>query len=380
MNFLFYAPQMAAYGGMERHVCTLASTAARRGHAVTLLTTSNSLGEELRDGLADAGVILRELPVARKHAGKAVKLRWLLSEVARCRRQKWDLIYTNGQSTLARLVWYASHRKIRRIHHHHTAADIAEQSIWSPFYRQALRRVPELVACSCATRDALNATLRRSDACYLPYLTRCPVPAESVTNRAASDILHFGFMGRLVAEKGIDTICRLSADPSLADITWHIYGSGPDFPEEYFRSWPRIVYHGAFTDANTQGDALLGLDALVLFSTHNEGMPVSLIEAMSAGLPWIATDRGGTRELAISPFNSMVVPYPALYPALRASVGELAWRIRTGVTSRTVQREVFDDLFAPATVGARWLRFLEAGSPVGNSAIPQPANRQPDSA
>lgn len=362
MNALFYAPQMAAYGGMERHVCTLAAMAAHHGHNVTLLTTSNSLGQELREELAEARVTLRELPVARQRAGKFLKLRWLLAEVARCRRQPWDLIYTNGQSALARLVWHASSGKVRRIHHHHTAADAVEQNSWSSSYREVLRRAPELVACSCATRDALNLALQRGDAFYLPYLTRCPVELTSVVDRQAGHELHFGFMGRLVVEKGIDTICRLSTDPSLADITWHIHGSGPAFPPEYFRPWPRVVYHGPFVDAATQAKALLSLDALVLFSTHNEGMPVSLIEAMSAGLPWIATDRGGTRELAISQSNSTVVPHLASDNTLRAAVDELAWRIRTGTTSRVAQRRAFDYYFAPATVGARWLRYLESGA------------------
>ena len=361
MNALFYAPQMAAYGGMERHVCTLASVASLHGHAVTLLTTSNSLGPELRAELANARVVLRELPAARQRASKFLKLRWLLSEIVRCRRQSWDLIYTNGQSALARVVWHASGRQVRRIHHHHTAADTSEQNSWSSAYRHVLQRAPELIACSCATRDALNLTLGRTDACYLPYLTRCPVDLESVVDRPADNTLHFGFMGRLVAEKGISTICRLSTDPSLADITWHIHGSGPDFPPEYFRPWPHVVYHGAFTDTAAQAKALLSLDAMVLFSTHNEGMPVSLIEGMSAGLPWIATDRGGTRELAISPPNSIVVPHPASDNALRVAVDELAWRIRTLVTSRTAQRRAFDYYFSPSSVSARWLRFLEAG-------------------
>ena len=48
MNVLIYVPQMAAYGGMERHVCSLAASLARQGHCVVLLTTSNSLGPELR--------------------------------------------------------------------------------------------------------------------------------------------------------------------------------------------------------------------------------------------------------------------------------------------------------------------------------------------
>lgn len=367
---------MAAYGGMERHICSLAALTARRGHRVTLLTTSNSLGDDLRAELNHPLISLRELPAARNRAGKFRKLRWLLSEVWRARREKWDIVYTNGQSALARVVWYAAPGTARHIHHHHTAADAGEQATWSNGFRNVLRDVSELVACSCATRDAINHAVKRTNTVYLPYLTRCPVDASLVSDRTPpSGTLHFGFMGRLIREKGIDAICRLSTDPVLAHITWHLHGAGPDFPPEFFQNYPRIVYHGAYVGADAQAAALNQLDAIVLFSSHNEGMPLSLIESMSAGLPWIATDRGGTRELAIDPANCIVVPFPSSESALRTAVLEMSSRLQSGQTSRTAQRKVYDTHFAPAVVGERWMDFIEAHLPVSRptAASPHPS-------
>lgn len=360
MNTLFYAPQMAAYGGMERHICSLAALTAQRGHRVTLLTTSNSLGDDLRSELSHPLISLHELPAARHQAGKFRKLRWLLSEVLSARSQQWDLIYTNGQSALARVVWHAGRKSTRRIHHHHTAADVGEQLTWSRGFLHVLRQASELVACSCATRDAINRAIGRANTIYLPYLTRCPVDASAVTDCPPGETLNFGFMGRLIGEKGVDAICRLSADPTLAHITWHLHGAGPDYPPEFFNNWPRVRYHGAYVGSEAQARALQGLDAIVLFSTHNEGMPLSLIEAMSAGLPWIATDRGGTREIAVSEANCIVVAHPATDASLRHAVEEMGVRIRTGLTSRLVQRKAYDGYFSPFVVGGRWLEFLEA--------------------
>jgi glycosyltransferase involved in cell wall biosynthesis len=368
---------MAAYGGMERHLCSLAALTAARGHRVTLLTTSNSLGDDLRAELDHPLISLHELPAARHQAGKFRKLRWLLAEITRARQQPWDLIYTNGQSALARIVWHAARNAARRIHHHHTAADTGEQATWSQSFRYVLREAPELVACSCATRDAINRAVHRTRTLYLPYLTRCPVAAGEVSDDPPGATLHFGFMGRLIAEKGIDAICRLSADPDLAHITWHLYGAGADYPPEFFRAWPRVVYHGAYVGAAAQARALNELDAIVLFSTHNEGMPLSLIETMSAGLPWIATDRGGTSELAVSAANCLIVPHPATDAALRHAVNELSARIRSGLTSRLVQRRAYDDYFSPAVVGARWLEFLESRIPAQSPPSALPALLQP---
>jgi len=363
MNLLFYAPQMAPYGGMERHICLLAATAARRGHHVTLLTTSNSLGGELRSVLDAPLIELRELPRARGEAGLPAKLQWLGAEIARARGRSWDIVYTNGQSALARLVWLAGNGAARCIHHHHTAADGREQATWSPWFRQLLARAPELVACSEATRSALQTAVTRPRIVQLPYLTPCVVETAAVTQRPAEATLHFGYLGRLIREKGIDAICRLSADPALAGIRWHIHGAGPAYTPEYFRDWPRITYHGAYASAEAHARALLALDAIVLFSTHNEGLPLSLIEAMSAGRPWIATHRGGTRELALRDADAIVVPHPATHEALRAAVLEMAHRIRTGATSALAQRQAYDARYSPEVVSRRWLDYFETGNP-----------------
>lgn len=363
MKFLFYCPHLAPYGGIERHLCSLAAAAAARGHAVTLLTTGNSLGAELRGELAGAGVALLELPVPRRRAGKTRKLLWLFSRVAFLRSARWDAIYTNGQGALARVVWWAGRgARVRRIHHHHTSADAAERARWTPAYLRLLRDAPEVVGCSRATCSGLAVETGRTDARFLPYLTRCPVAAAAVAERPAGATLRFGFLGRFIPEKGIDALCRLSADPALAGVAWHVHGEGPVYPREFFRAWPNVRHHGAFEGTEAQARALLDLDALVLFSTHNEGMPLSLIEGMSAGLPWIATDRGGTRELAVSPADAVVVPHPASDAILRDGVLALARRIRAGETSRLAQRRAYDAHFAPETVARRWLNYLETGA------------------
>lgn len=362
MNILAYAPQMAAFGGMERHVCDLACVLATRGHRVRLLTTSNSLATSWRDKLAASGVSLGELSRARGQSGRWRKSLWLFREALRSRATRWDLIYTNGQSALARLVWLPARPQTRIVHHHHTAADSAEQATWSPGFRRVLARAPELVACSRSTKEALQRAVGREDVRYLPYLTSAPVDGSAVRDRsyAPNSRLHFGFTGRLVAEKGIDQICTLSRRPELADITWHIHGAGPAYPPEFFSAFPRVIYHGAYSGAAQQAEVLQGLDALVLFSTHNEGMPLSLIEAMSAGLPWIATDRGGTRELAVSPVNSRVVAHPATPETLASAVREMADRLHRNVTSRVEQRRVYDGLFSPPVVSEAWCDYLEA--------------------
>jgi len=189
---------MAAYGGMERHVCVLAEEAARRGNRVRLLTTSNSLNKTTRTSLTSAGVDLRELSCPRDAAGPLQKLWWLWRQTQIARFTRWDVIYTNGQSALARIVWQAARRHTRIIHHHHTAADAGEQATWAPRFRQVLAQAPEVVACSEATRANIEHAIVRKGARFLPYFSACPVAAKEVIEKKyqAGQPLKFGFAGR----------------------------------------------------------------------------------------------------------------------------------------------------------------------------------------
>ncbi len=363
MDLLVYAPQMATYGGMERHVVGVAALMATRGHRVTLLTTSHSLGAPLRRELVAAGVRLEELPIARGSAPAAVKLLWLKWRLLRLRRVQWDVIYTNGQSGLARHVWRAAGPTTRCVHHHHTAADATERSTWSAEFRRVLEEAGELVACSRATAAAIGENSGRRDVLFLPYLAACPMSGGEVQERAADKVapVRFGFVGRLIPEKGVDRVLRLAAEPALADVEWHVHGAGPAYPPESFAGQPRVIYHGAYAGAAEHAAILRSLDAVVLPSTHNEGMPLSLIEGMSAGLPWLATDQGGTRELALEPDCVRLVPGDVDDAGLASAVRELADAIRSGAASRRRQRAAYDRVFAPAVVGARWAEYLERG-------------------
>ncbi len=358
MNLLIYGPQFAAYGGMERHLCLVAEAAAQAGHRTALLTTSNSLAADWRERLRTAGVDLRELPAARGTAGGVAKAWWLLRQTLALRATRWDVIYTNGQGALAQIVWLAARRGSRRLHHHHTAADTAEQRTWTPGFRRVLADAGELVGCSRYTAERLDEATGRRDARFLPYLTETAFVTPPPAAPSAGATLRFGFLGRLVSTKGLDTILRLAADPACDGIEWHIHGAGPDYPPERFADVRHLTYHGAYTGPAQQAAALVDLDAVVLFSVHNEGMPLSLIETMAAGLPWVASARGGTPELAESAGDCELVQHPEDYDECRAAVLRLAARLHDGLTSRAAQRAVWERRFAPAVVRAQWLEFL----------------------
>lgn len=102
-------------------------------------------------------------------------------------------------------------------------------------------------------------------------------------------------LGRLVPIKGLDRL--IEACRSL-DVTLVVAGSGPEEARlRVLAAGGRVRFVGTIR-GDEKRDHLRAADAFVLASRtmaddRAEGAPVSLLEAMDAGLPVIATDTGG---------------------------------------------------------------------------------------
>lgn len=360
LNILIYSPQMASYGGIEQHLCVLARHLGMAGHRITLITTSNSLGLPMRRLLDEGGCCLMELEAPRGSARCLRKFLWLAKKLYFLRKTRWDVIYTNGQGGLSCVPWLLRKSGCRVMHHHHTSADLAEQESWGAIFLRVLKAAPLLVSNSFSTARNIQEATGRLDVKVLSYVTTDLFsPSEvSALCGGVGERVKFGFCGRLIAEKGVDIICTLSLREELADITWHLHGSGPGYDEAYFACYPNIVYHGPYSGGDDYRRILAGLDGVVLFTKHSEGRPLAIIEAMSAGLPWIASDRGGVMELAVDTVNSRIVPVGTSIEALSGVTRKLADDIRSGLTNRVAQRIVYDAHFGPSVTLGQWTNFI----------------------
>ena len=371
-SILIYSPQFNTIGGVETHLVRVSCFLAQKDCKVTLVTTSGMLEASRVAELTAAGVEFiapaggNSLSIFRK----TTWLAWLA--VTRLRRQRWDVIYTNAQGSLSWLLRPLKQHGTRLIHHYHTAGDGRDQRTWGWLFSRWLRTVDEIVACSTSTAQNLRNVLGiegrtdrhgRDKIRVIRYLS-CDIITPANRARPATDAkLRFGFVGRLMRDKGIDMICRLSQDPDLADIEWHIHGCGAHYDATHFKSYPNTHYHGRYQGAAELATILERLDGLALFSTYQEGQPISLIEAMAAGLPWVATDQGGTRELMWSPSNCRLIDAACDYSEAKQAVTDLAKAIRKGETSFSAQRRAYDDHLAPPAVGERWIQLLTEDPP-----------------
>jgi glycosyltransferase involved in cell wall biosynthesis len=112
-------------------------------------------------------------------------------------------------------------------------------------------------------------------------------------------LFHAGIVGRVSAVKGIPTALRALASGAVPDrVRLDIVGAGP--LEAHLRRQAsalgladRVRFHGFRQDAI---DWLAHLDLLLMPSLH-EGLPYALLEAMSLGLPVVASRVGGLAEV-----------------------------------------------------------------------------------
>jgi len=176
--------------------------------------------------------------------------------------------------------------------------------------------------------------------------------------------------GRLHANKGLDDL--IEAWPAVLvqhpEARLWIVGEGPHRSALEARMsrlglYGRVALAGAFDAVD---DFLTAADLFVLPSLE-EGMSLALLEAMAAGLPVVATDIPGNRQLVADGRQGVLVPPgspPRLAAALRRLLDQPALASELGAAARqrvaqeftlsaAVERhlELFERLLSPQTPG-----------------------------
>jgi glycosyltransferase involved in cell wall biosynthesis len=98
--------------------------------------------------------------------------------------------------------------------------------------------------------------------------------------------------------------------------------------------------------------------SLFLFPSRHEGMPNAMLEAMSSGLPVVATEIAGNEELVVEGKTGFLVPsedVDALRDALRKALTDSTLRERMGAASRLrVEKE-----YSWENVARQYSEYLE---------------------
>ena len=119
---------------------------------------------------------------------------------------------------------------------------------------------------------------------------------------------------RLVYKNGIDTLIEAAkiAIKKNSNIIFLAVGTGPDFNEvkakiDQLGIGKNFKLAGFVSDENLPA-YYNAADFFVLPSSSGEGLPLVGLEALSSGLPLVATDVGGIKEVMIKGYGKLVPP------------------------------------------------------------------------
>jgi glycosyltransferase involved in cell wall biosynthesis len=303
----------ATFGGVEHHVEELGSRLAERGHDVTVYCRANYTTDR---HATYRGMRPRYLPtVSSKHLDAIVHSTLSTGDAMLA---KADIVHYHavGPGLPAVLPRYLSRAKVVLTVH---GLD-AERAKWSRSAQQVLRtaqwlsvRVPD--ATIVVSRDLAEHFHHRygRPTCYIPNGVGEPThrPPDAIRRRfglRGDDYVLF--VGRLVPEKAPDLLLR--AFSTIDREAKLVLAGGSSFTDEFVRSLrslaasdPRIILPGY-----VYGDLLEELysnAAVFVLPSLLEGLPLTLLEAISYGIPVVASDIAPHREV-LGPERPLVPP------------------------------------------------------------------------
>jgi len=156
------------------------------------------------------------------------------------------------------------------------------------------------------------------------------------------------FVGRLTREKGVHEL--LWATQNVPGVHWTIVGDA--LPSDRDSASAEVSLAAASSDGRVQRVGMVPPEAVRRYLTQadvlvlpswREGVPRSVIEAMAVGIPVIATDIRGCRELITPGVNGWLVP-PGRPTELAAAIREAASLpadrlVAMGAAGRAIARE-----------------------------------------
>jgi phosphatidylinositol alpha-mannosyltransferase len=311
-------------GGVRTHVRDLAATLAARGHAVAVVAPS-------RAACSEPGVHV---------VGRVVGVPWGGSIATLCpsprsfRRIRHvmatfrpDVVHVHEPfvPSTGLLAALASDVPVVATFHAFTERSRIERAT-APLLRVLGRRIAVPIACSpAAAQHAGHGGVRAPfvivpHAVHLDRFRRVGTPPRASGDRVVL------WVHRLERRKGfgvaLEAFALLAAD--VPDVSFVVIGSGPeraavDVLPAYVRA--RVHMLGSVSDADLPRHHA-GADVFVAPATGKESFGIALVEAMAAGLPIVASDIRGYREVVRQGAEALLVP-PGDAAALARALGRV---------------------------------------------------------
>jgi glycosyltransferase involved in cell wall biosynthesis len=337
---------LAETGGAQTYVATLLPGLAGRFDVIVAAHGDGPLREAARA----AGARFVPLRHVRRPLHPLRDLLGLLELVVLMRRAAPDIVHANSSKAgvLGRLAAAAAGVPIR-IFTVHGWAFSASSGLVSLLYRWADRLMAPLTTLTICVAERERTSGLAARTCIAERTVVIPnaVDVDGIPQARRDGRLPLVVaVGRLAEPKDALTLVRaLAAVPGRA-FTALLVGDGPDRPsvEAEVR---RLGLQDAVTLAGTRDDVpeLLARADVFALSSRSEGAPLSILEAMAAGLPVVSSRVGGVPELVVDGETGLLVQPgdpAAMADALGRLVADADLRSRLGAAGRERAQRYFD--------------------------------------
>lgn len=316
--------------------------ASRFRHTIIRGVPVSSEGDYLEHHPVNCDVIT--LPELRRSLGILTEFRTLIRLIGLLRRLQPDIVHTHmaKAGVVGRLAALLARRRIR-VHtfHGHLLHGYFSPIVGSVFVtiERVFRNITSyaLVVGSATRQDLIAARIvtESDSAVVLPGMKQI-IRKDPQTTRSAlglpKDRVCVGFVGRFTEIKRPDRFLALAA--LLPDAHFVMFGNGPLHDEIIRRATP--LTNVSIFDFTTDLAEVFAATDIVVLTSDNEGVPLSLMEAAAAGLPVVSLRVGGVAEIVAHEVSGILANVDGLRDAvlrlvqdesLRASLGSEAQRL-----------------------------------------------------
>lgn len=332
-------------GGAQSHLLTLCCELRDRQGMEVEVAIGGSMPSPLASTLEASGIQVHHIP----SLGNAATLAELVHAVRRMRDivrdRSPDLLHAHSAmaGVVARLAGALARKPVV-----YTVHGFAFKA-GNPWMRRVAAFAAEWLLAPLARRMVCVSEHERRLARTLPLPSRrVMVVQNGIEEVPASTDLATEQAGALPS---IAMVARM-APPKRPDLLLHALahlrdGLGYEAPATFFGGGPQLASHQAlahqiglkavvFTGDVDGISARLMEHAIFVLTSDHEGLPISVIEAMRAGMAIVASDLPGTRELLPDATQARLVPNDAaaLAQALRQLVESPALRSSLGGAAR----------------------------------------------
>jgi glycosyltransferase involved in cell wall biosynthesis len=338
-------------GGAEKQVELIASWLVRHGIPVTVLTRGRG---DLPARETHRGIHVVRVPVAPGKVASALSFLALGMGAVLRERHRFGVIHAHQVFSPSTLGWAASrllgYPLVVNLHLGGKDGDLARLLRRPRSGRARLARLRRDAAAFVAISDEIASELRGQDIDESRiHLLGNAVDSEQFrpVDVAERDRIRerLGlprgvplavYVGRLVPRKGVDLLVRAWARvPQPARLV--VVGDGESASELRAAAERETPGRIRFEGARQAVDAYLKAADAWTLPSRGEGLPVSLLEAMSAALPVVTTPVGAIPEIVVDDRNGWLVPnedVDALARALTRAVDRSPHTRRIGEEAR----------------------------------------------